>query len=75
MTGDALEDRILRRNRALREMLEPARGVIADGVVTHGEAAALRRRLEANPEMTGERGDFGRLHVGEEGGRDDDGEA
>ncbi|NIP58502.1 MAG: hypothetical protein GWM92_15205 [Gemmatimonadetes bacterium] len=116
MADDALEDRILRRNRALREMLELARGVIADGVVTPGEAAAFRRWLEDNPDMTGvwpcdllvqrlrsvfsgdraqrrdlrrlrealreiageaagERGEFGRLHVGDEGRRGDDGEA
>lgn len=46
-------DGILRRNRALRELLDLARRVVADGVVTEMEAEALRYWVEANPDMTG----------------------
>ncbi len=46
-------DDILRRNRALTELLELARAVVADGVVTEQEAEALRYWVEANPDMAG----------------------
>ena len=43
----------LRRNRALKEMLDLARTVIADGVITDAEAEALQRWVEQNPDMIG----------------------
>lgn len=46
-------DDILRRNRALQELLELARKVVADGVVTEQEAEALRYWVESNPDMAG----------------------
>lgn len=44
---------MLRRNRALTELLQLARRVIADGVVTSHEATAFRYWLETNPDMAG----------------------
>lgn len=44
---------MLRRNRALAELLDLARRVIADGVVTRHEATAFRYWLDTNPDMAG----------------------
>ena len=44
---------ILRRNRALQELLELARTVVADGVVTKVEAEAFRHWVDTNPDMSG----------------------
>ena len=44
---------MLRRNRALAELLQLARRVIADGVVTSHEATAFKYWLETNPDMAG----------------------
>ncbi len=44
---------MLRRNRALAELLQLARRVIADGVVTDHEATAFKYWLETNPDMAG----------------------
>ncbi len=44
---------MLRRNRALAELLRLARRVIADGVVTSHEATAFKYWLETNPDMAG----------------------
>ncbi len=44
---------MLRRNRALTELLQLARRVIADGVVTDHEATAFKYWLETNPDMAG----------------------
>ena len=44
---------MLRRNRALTELLRLARRVIADGVVTSHEATAFKYWLETNPDMAG----------------------
>ena len=44
---------ILRRNRALQELLELARTVVADGVVTKVEAEAFRHWVDINPDMAG----------------------
>ena len=44
---------MLRRNRALAELLRLARRVIADGVVTSHEATAFQYWLETNPDMAG----------------------
>lgn len=48
-----LPERVIRRNRALQELLALAREVIEDGVVTPDEAVAFSRWIEANPDMTG----------------------
>jgi len=48
-----LPEGVIRRNRALQELLALAREVIEDGVVTHDEAVAFHRWLQANPDMTG----------------------
>ncbi len=44
---------MLRRNRALQELLRLARTVVADGVVTNTEAEAFRYWVETNPDMSG----------------------
>ena len=44
---------MLRRNRALSELLQLAHRVIADGVVTAHEATAFQYWLETNPDMAG----------------------
>ena len=44
---------MLRRNRALTELLQLARRVIADGVVTDHEATTFKYWLETNPDMAG----------------------
>ncbi len=44
---------MLRRNRALADLLQLARRVIADGVVTSHEATAFKYWLETNPDMAG----------------------
>ena len=44
---------MLRRNRALAELMELARRVIADGVITQHEATAFKYWLETNPDMAG----------------------
>ena len=44
---------MLRRNRALTELLELARRLIADGVITRHEATAFKYWVESNPDMAG----------------------
>jgi len=44
---------ILRRNRALQELLQLARNVVADGVITNKEAEEFRHWVETNPDMSG----------------------
>lgn len=53
MTQDSRDANPLRRNRALQEMLDLARTVIADGVITDAETEALQRWVEHNPDMIG----------------------
>ena len=53
MTQDSSDADPLRRNRALREILDLARTVIADGVITDAEVEALQRWVEHNPDMIG----------------------
>jgi hypothetical protein len=48
-----LSESVIRRNRALKELLALVRAVIDDGVVTSDEAVSFHRWLEANPDMTG----------------------
>ena len=44
---------MLRRNRALEELLQLAREVISDGRVSEREAAIFRRWVKAHPGMLG----------------------
>ena len=44
---------MLRRNRALQELLDLVRTVVADGVITNIEAEAFRHWVDANPDMSG----------------------
>lgn len=44
---------MLRRNRALEELLRLARKVIADGRVSEREAALFRRWMDAHPQLLG----------------------
>ena len=44
---------ILRRNQALRELLELAQTVVADGVITKIEAEAFRDWVDTNLDMSG----------------------
>ena len=53
MTQDLRVADPLRRNHALKDMLDLARSVIADGVITDAEAEALQRWVEHNPDMIG----------------------
>ena len=54
MTQDGLRVAdVLRRSHALQHMLDLARTVVADGVVTDAEAEALHRWVEHNPDMIG----------------------
>jgi len=48
-----LDDSIMRRNLALREMMGFARAVVADGRVSHAEAKGLQAWIEANTEVLG----------------------
>lgn len=43
-----------RQNRAVAELLGLIRGILVDGVVSEGEAVALRRWCEANPHVASE---------------------
>ena len=44
---------MLRRNQALQELLELARTVVADGVITKIEAEAFRHWVDTHPDMSG----------------------
>ena len=46
-----LDESMLRRSNALREMMDLARFIVADGNVTEMEAKIFRRWLERNPDM------------------------
>ena len=48
-----LDDSVLRRSRALREMMQFARAIIADGKVSESEAKGLQAWIEANPDVIG----------------------
>ena len=44
---------MLRRNQELQELLELARTVVADGVITKIEAEAFRHWVDTHPDMSG----------------------
>jgi len=48
-----LDDSVLRRSRALREMMQFARAIIADGKVSESEAKGFQVWIEANPDVIG----------------------
>jgi hypothetical protein len=48
-----LNDSVLRRSRALREMMQFARAIIADGTVSESEAKGFQAWIEANPDVIG----------------------
>lgn len=48
-----LDDSVMARNDALREMMRFARAIVADGSVSDDEAKALRAWIEANPHVRG----------------------
>ncbi len=48
-----LDDSVMARNDALREMMRFARAIVADGTVSDEEAKELRAWIEANPHVHG----------------------
>ena len=48
-----LDDSVMRRSDALREMMRLARAIIADGLVTDEEARMLTAWIEGNPDVKG----------------------
>lgn len=48
-----LDDSVMRRNDALREMMRFARAVVADGEVTESEAKGFQAWIEAHPDVLG----------------------
>jgi len=48
-----LDDSMLRRSRALQEMMDLARFIVSDGDVTKMEAEILQRWIEKHPDMLG----------------------
>jgi len=48
-----LDESVLRRSNALRDMLRLARSIVADGHVTETEAKLFQAWIDRNPDMTG----------------------
>jgi hypothetical protein len=48
-----LDDSVMRRSDALREMMRLARTILTDGVVSDAEAAAFQAWIESNPDVSG----------------------
>lgn len=48
-----LDDSVMARNDALREMMRFARAIVEDGEVSEDEAKGLRAWIEANPHVRG----------------------
>jgi len=48
-----LDESVMRRNDALREMLRLARAIMADGQVTEEEARILQAWIDMNPSVKG----------------------
>jgi hypothetical protein len=48
-----LDDSMMRRSDALREMMRLARAIVADGQVTEAEARTLRAWIERNSDVEG----------------------
>ena len=48
-----LDESVLRRSRALQDMLGLARSILADGQVSETEALAFQSWIDRNPDMLG----------------------
>ena len=48
-----LDDSVMARNSALRELMRLARVIVADGVVSDSEAKGFHAWIEANPHVRG----------------------
>lgn len=48
-----LDESMLRRSNALREMMDLARFIVSDGDVTEMEAKIFQRWIDRNPDMLG----------------------
>lgn len=48
-----LDDGVMRRNAALREMMGLARAIVEDGLVSDAEANGLRAWIESHPDVVG----------------------
>ena len=48
-----LDESMLRRSNALREMMDLARFIVSDGAVSEMEAKIFQRWIERNPDMLG----------------------
>ena len=48
-----LDDSVMRRSDALREMMRLSRTIVADGLVTDEEARKLNAWIEGNPHVKG----------------------
>lgn len=48
-----LDDSVMRRSDALREMMRLARAIVADGFVTEEEARRLNDWIEGHPDVKG----------------------
>ena len=48
-----LDDSVMRRSDALKEMMRLARSLVSDGVVTNMEARVFHAWIERNPEVKG----------------------
>jgi hypothetical protein len=48
-----LDDSVMRRSDALRDMMRFARAIVADGEVSESEAKGFQAWIEANPDVRG----------------------
>lgn len=48
-----LDESVMRRSEALREMMEFARAIVADGQLSASEAKGLQAWIESNPDVVG----------------------
>jgi hypothetical protein len=48
-----LDETVMRRSDALREMMSFARAIVADGEVSVAEATGFRAWIESNPDVVG----------------------
>jgi hypothetical protein len=48
-----LDDSVMRRSDALREMMRLARAILSDGIVSDAEAVAFQAWIDGNPDVSG----------------------
>jgi hypothetical protein len=48
-----LDESVMRRSEALRDMMELARAIVADGQLSASEARGLQAWIESNPDVVG----------------------